>query len=134
MSLKWTLGPSRGSALFAEHAFVACVAGKKAKGAQFLDLLSICPKWMKTAPRVVGAGVLRIVRRILVKDRTGAQFTVIEQEHTESVLGGDRKLVRFVLENGEIVDPVDINSFVLMSTGKKLRRVRSAKERPPRQR
>ena len=78
--------------------------------------------------------MLRIVRRILVKDRTGARFTVIEQEHTETVAGGDRKLVRFMLENGETVDPVDINNFVLLSTGKKLHRVRSAKPRPPRQR
>src|SRR5438270_4230932 len=98
--------------------------------AGFSELLPICPKWIKTAPRVVGAGMLRIVRRILVKDRTGARFTVIEQEHTETVAGGDRKLVRFMLENGETVDPIDINTFVLMSTGKKLRRARSAKARP----
>lgn len=71
----------------------------------------------------------RIVRRIRVKDKNGTQFTVVEQEHTELVLGTARKLVRFALETGEPVDLVDANNFSLTSTGKKLRRVRRVKER-----
>ena len=74
--------------------------------------------------------MVRVRGGIRVKDKNGARFTVITHEQVQTGLGLARKVVQFKLETGELLDFVDANTFVLTSTGKKLRRVRRLKERP----
>jgi hypothetical protein len=76
------------------------------------------------------ASMVRVRGGIRVKDKDGVLFTVITRERVLTGLGLPRKVVRFELETGELLDFVDANTFVLTSTGKKLRRVRRVKERP----
>jgi hypothetical protein len=66
---------------------------------------------------------------ILVKDRNGVRFTVVAHEEMLTDLGPARLVVWFELDTGERVDVIDANTFVLVRTGKKLRRIRSGKER-----
>jgi hypothetical protein len=75
--------------------------------------------------------MVRVRGGIRVKDKNGQLFTVITRELVQTDLGPPRKAVQFALESGELLDFIDANTFVLKSTGKKLRRVRRVKERSP---
>jgi hypothetical protein len=65
---------------------------------------------------------------ILVKDKDGNRFTVVERECVETDLGYARKIIWFELETGERVKLVD-EGFQLPNTGEKLRPVRSPNKR-----
>jgi hypothetical protein len=70
--------------------------------------------------------------RTRVKDKNGGLFTIVTREWIETDLGRPRKLSRLELETGERVHVIDANTFLVIGTGKKLRRVRRVKEQAPR--
>jgi hypothetical protein len=63
---------------------------------------------------------------IPVVDTSGDQILVIQREHWQSLpgLGAKRKLVSYSLETGELVEPVDDDTFLLKGRGKKFVRVK----------
>jgi hypothetical protein len=73
--------------------------------------------------------MVRVRGGIRVKDKSGALTTVITREVVQTDAGVARKTVQFALESGELLDFIDANTFVVTSTGKKLRRVRRVKNR-----
>jgi hypothetical protein len=71
--------------------------------------------------------------RTLVKDKNGGRFTIVKRECIETDIGPPRKLDWLELETGERVNAIDANTFVVIGSGKKLRRVRRVKEQAPRE-
>ena len=64
------------------------------------------------------------VRSILVEDADGAQFQLHEYLVSKSFFGLARKVKRFELDTGEQAQCIDEDTFALIATGERLRRVR----------
>jgi hypothetical protein len=87
--------------------------------------LRFTPKWIRNVS-VMAATERPVPRKrngLLVKDKAGNRFTVVERECVETDLGFARKVIWFELETGERVKFVD--GGFLLPNGEKLRWVRN---------
>jgi hypothetical protein len=59
----------------------------------------------------------KFVRSIPVEDASGAQFKLHEYRINRRVFGFMRQVRCFVLDTGEMIEPVDASTFALIGTG-----------------